>query len=209
MPRLTLPPVYPITDTRLSGLTHLEQVKRLIDGGATLIQLREKHASPREFYAEAVAAVEYAHSHGVKVIINDRTDIALASGADGVHLGQDDMPPVAARQVLGPQGIIGYSTHSVDQAIEAARLPVDYVAVGPIFATQTKETPDPVVGLEALGAVRIAMSSRIPLVAIGGINRSNLAAVLAAGADSAAMISEILTSPQGISSAMAGLPSQM
>ncbi|MFL6282273.1 MAG: thiamine phosphate synthase, partial [Pyrinomonadaceae bacterium] len=130
-----LPKLYPITDRRLSGLSHAEQVARLIDGGATFIQLREKHLSPREFYVEAEEALRVARARGVKLIINDRADIALALGADGVHLGQDDMPPEAARSLLGGGAVVGFSTHGVEQAIAAARLPVDYIAVGPIFKT--------------------------------------------------------------------------
>src|ERR1700750_1762555 len=116
-----LPKLYPITDRRLSGLSHAEQAARLIEGGAALIQLREKHLSPREFYVEAEAALKIARARGVKLIINDRADIALALGADGVHLGQDDMPPEAARALLGEGAVIGFSTHSAEQAIAAAR----------------------------------------------------------------------------------------
>jgi thiamine-phosphate pyrophosphorylase len=186
-----LPKLYPITDRRLSGLSHTEQVARLIDGGATLIQLREKHLSPREFYVEAEEALRVARARGVKLIINDRADIALALGADGVHLGQDDMPPEAARALLGGGAVVGFSTHGVEQAIAAARLPVDYIAVGPIFKTASKENPDPVVGLEGLRRVREAVG-RLPLVAIGGVTRENAPSVLDAGADSVAVISALL-----------------
>ncbi|MFL6373189.1 MAG: thiamine phosphate synthase [Pyrinomonadaceae bacterium] len=196
-----IPPIYPITDTRISVLTHLEQVERLIDGGATLIQLREKHASAREFYEQAVKCVEYARPKGVKIIVNDRVDIAMMTGADGVHLGQDDMPVAAARDLLGNGKIIGYSTHSVEQAIAAAALGVDYVAIGPIFQTHTKEDPDAAVDLGGVAAVRCAIGS-VPLVAIGGINMANLYDVTNAGADSVAIISGILTDPQGITAAM-------
>src|SRR5919198_2181410 len=134
-----LPKLYPITDRRLSGLSHAEQVARLCEGGARLVQLREKHLSPREFYSEAEAALKVARERGAKLIINDRADIALALGADGVHLGQDDMPPEAARALLGRGAIIGYSTHGAEQAAAAARRPVDYVAIGPAFATSSKE----------------------------------------------------------------------
>src|SRR4026208_1885386 len=106
--------VYPITDVRLTGLSHPEQVSLLIAGGATLIQLREKHLSPREFFPQAQAAIKVARDHRVKIIINDRVDIALALKADGVHLGQDDMPPQAARRLLGREAIIGLSAHSLD-----------------------------------------------------------------------------------------------
>lgn len=196
-----IPPIYPITDTRISGLSHVEQVRQLIEGGATIIQLREKYATPREFYTQAAECLAYARIRGVKIIINDRVDIALMSGADGVHVGQDDIPPQAARKVLGAEKIIGHSTHSVDQAIAAARLGVDYVAIGPIFSTKTKVNADPVVGFVDLAAIRSAISPT-PLVAIGGIDMMNIADVLGAGADSTAVIRGILDSPGGIVSAM-------
>jgi thiamine-phosphate diphosphorylase len=189
--RIKLPKLYPITDTRLSGLSHAEQVRRLSAGGATFIQLREKHLAPREFYREAEEALRVARSHGVRLIINDRVDIALALSADGVHLGQNDLPPEAAREILGEQAIIGFSTHNVEQAIEAARLPVDYLAIGPTFETLSKENPDPVVGLDGLRRVRRA-TGEIQLVAIGGISREKLREVFAAGADSVAGISLLL-----------------
>jgi thiamine-phosphate pyrophosphorylase len=188
--KLLLPKLYPITDRRLSGLSHAEQVARLIDGGATFIQLREKQLSPREFYVEAEEALRVARERRVKLIINDRADIALALGADGVHLGQDDVPPEAARALLGEGAVIGFSTHSVEQAIAAARLPVDYVAIGPVFATKSKENPDPQVGLEGLRRVREAVGP-VTLVAIGGVTRENAPAVLASGADSVAVISAL------------------
>ena len=186
-----LPRIYPITDQRVSGISHFNQAQRLFAGGAHIIQLREKYASPREFFVSAEHVMSLAASNGVATIINDRVDIALAVGADGVHLGQDDMPPAMARKVLGNQAIIGYSTHSVDQALAAVALPVDYIAIGPIFATATKENPDAVVGLTGLSEVRAAIGD-FPLVAIGGIKEENVASVLAAGADSAAMISSLI-----------------
>jgi thiamine-phosphate pyrophosphorylase len=187
-----LPKLYPITDRRLSGLSHAEQVARLADGGARVVQLREKHLSPHEFYREAEEALRVARERGVKLIVNDRADIALALGADGLHLGQDDMPPEAARALLGEDAIIGFSTHNVAQAVEAARLPVDYVAIGPVFATSSKSNPDPVVGLEGVARAREAVR-HIPLVAIGGITRENARGVLEAGADSVAVIGALLT----------------
>lgn len=195
--RIDLPKLYPITDARLSGLSHAEQVRRLCAGGATLVQLREKHLSPREFYREAEEALRVAHSRGARVIINDRVDIALALAADGVHLGQDDLPPAGARELLGERAIIGYSTHTLEQARAAAHLPVDYLAIGPVFETKSKENPDPVVGLDGLGRVRQEIGE-IPLVAIGGIGRENVREVLAAGADSVAVISLLLADPRAI-----------
>ena len=135
---LSLPKIYPITDIRLSGLSHVEQVRKLIAGGATFVQFRDKRSSPREFYKQAVECVRIAHDQNVQIIINDRVDIALAAKADGVHLGQDDMPPEKARILLGAAAIIGFSTHSVEQVKLAASFPIDYIAIGPIFATSTK-----------------------------------------------------------------------
>jgi thiamine-phosphate pyrophosphorylase len=186
-----LPKIYPITDTRLSGLSHAEQVAALIDGGASLIQIRDKYASAREFYDGAKAALEIASTHGARVIINDRVDIALALKADGVHLGQSDMPAVAARRLLGEAAIIGVSTHNLAQVELAATLPVDYVAFGPIFPTSTKEDSEPVAGLEEFRFVR-ARLGRLPLVAIGGITLANAARVLAAGADAVAVIAALV-----------------
>lgn len=160
----------------------------MIAGGATWIQLRDKHASSAEFYLEAAAAMEIARAHNVKLIINDRVDIALALKADGVHLGQTDLPVESARRLLGERAIIGLSTHNLAQAESARTLPVDYVAFGPIFPTQTKTNPDPTVGLKLLSAIR-AIVSPLPLVAIGGIGSETLQQVLEAGADSAAVIS--------------------
>lgn len=187
-----LPPVYPITDTQISGLSHSDQIALFAEGGATLVQLREKRAPALQFYEAAKAALAVAAERGVQMIINDRVDIALAVGAAGVHLGQDDLPPDVARRLLGDDAVIGYSTHSVAQALEAARLPIDYLATGPIFGTSTKENPDPVVGLDGLRKVREAIGA-LPLVAIGGITPANAREVFRAGADSLAMISALWT----------------
>ncbi len=193
-----LPDIYPITDTRLSKLSHAEQVKRLVKGGATFIQLREKRGSAKDFFADAAGALEFARKNGVKIIINDRVDVALALGADGVHLGQDDLPPEEARKILGEQAIIGFSTHNLTQAIAAVKLPVDYIAAGPIFDTKTKENHEKTVGLDALKNIRREIG-RFPLVAIGGINLSNFREVFDAGADSVAIIGDLLSEPDEIS----------
>lgn len=198
---LDLPRIYSITDVLLSGLSHPEQVKRLIDGGASLIQLREKHSSPCEFFDAAVEVMRVARPLGTRIIINDRVDIALAVGADGVHLGQNDLPPAKARELLGPRAIIGYSTHSIEQAIDAARLPIDYIAIGPIFETTTKDVPDAIVGLDGIRSAREAIG-KVPLVAIGGIASDNLSGIFEAGADSAAMIGSILRRPESITETM-------
>jgi thiamine-phosphate pyrophosphorylase len=188
---LTLPRVYALTDVRLSGLSHGGQVELLSEGGASLVQLREKQLPPREFYEQAREAVAVAAERGVQLIVNDRVDVAIAVGAHGVHLGQDDMPPAAARKLLGPDPIIGYSTHNIDQAIAATEFPIDYVAIGPIFATTTKSDTAPVLGVEGLRTVREAIGA-FPLVAIGGITHANARQVLNAGADSVALISALL-----------------
>ena len=186
-----IPILYPITDTLLSGLSHAEQVERLAAGGASLIQLREKRAQPREFYESAREAMSIAGRLGVQIVINDRVDIALAVKADGIHIGQDDLSPEFARRLLGDGRIIGYSTHSLKQALEATSAPVDYIAIGPIFQTSTKEKPDAVVGLDALGLVKEAISK--PLIAIGGITLETALSVIEAGADSVAVISDLLS----------------
>lgn len=189
--------IYPLTDVRVSGLSHAEQVIRLSDGGASVIQLREKHMPPREFYKQAREALAVARKRGIRIVINDRVDMALALGADGVHLGQRDLPPEAARGLLGDKAIIGFSTHNVEQALRAARLPIDYLAIGPIFATSSKNNVDPVVGLEGLRKVRKAIGS-LQLVAIGGISHENAASAMEAGADAVALISALLIAPQEI-----------
>lgn len=191
---LHLSRIYPITDTALSGCTHAELVSEFAAAGASLVQIRDKKASPREFYRNAAEAVLTGRRLGVKIIINDRLDIAIATDADGVHLGQDDIPPEEARRLLGPDKIIGYSTHSVEQAQRAANLQVDYIAFGPVFVTKTKENPDPIVGIEGIEAVRKVIGD-IPLVAIGGIRPENISGVFTAGADSAAIISALYEKP--------------
>src|SRR6185436_14960152 len=146
----------------------------------------------RELYEQAKAAVAVVKQWGGQLLINDRVDIALAVGAHGVHLGQDDMPPEAARQLLGPQAVIGYSTHNIEQAIAATKLPIDYLAIGPIFSTTTKNDTAPVLGLDGLRAVRRSVG-KFPLVAIGGITLNNAREVIDTGADSVAVISALLS----------------
>lgn len=187
----TLPKIYPITDTLSSGLSHAEQIEQLAAGGASLVQLREKRASPREFYQAALEAMITARRLSVQIIINDRVDIAIAVKAHGVHLGQEDLPPDRARSLLGETRIIGFSTHSLEQALAADLAPVDYVAIGPIFQTSTKDRPDPAVGLETLSEVRLRISK--PVVAIGGITLETASSVILAGADSVAVIADLLS----------------
>jgi thiamine-phosphate pyrophosphorylase len=203
-PRLILPRVYALTDVRLSGLSHAEQVELLSAGGAMLVQLREKSMPAREFYEQAKAAVAVAVQRGVQLIINDRVDVALAVGAHGVHLGQDDMPPEAARRLLGSEAVIGFSTHNIEQAVAATKLPIDYLAIGPIFQTTSKSDTAPVLGPEGLRAVRQAIGA-FSLVAIGGITSANARAVIQAGADSVAVISALVSNSHRIADATRSL----
>jgi len=206
--RIQLPRIYPITDTRISSLTHTQQVKRLIDGGATFIQLRDKGSSARAFYDDAVHALRIARSARATTIINDRVDVALALGADGVHLGQTDLPVPIARQLLGRNTIIGYSTHDLAQVRIALDLPIDYLAFGPVFQTRSKQNPDPTVGLETLSTVK-SLAGAMPVVAIGGIDRSTVRNVLEVGVDAVAIISEILSDSERIAENMHDLMLQV
>jgi thiamine-phosphate pyrophosphorylase len=180
--------VYPLTDRVISRVSHAEQTALLGEAGATLIQIREKHLTSLEFYNEAAKALRAAQERKISLIINDRVDMALALKAAGVHLGQDDLPPSAARQLLGLKTIIGISTHNLEQARLAANMPVDYVAIGPIFPTATKQSANLPLGLQSLQRIRDAVG-KVPLVAIGGISPENAESVLAAGADAVAIIS--------------------
>jgi thiamine-phosphate pyrophosphorylase len=198
---MLLPKIYPITDAKLSGTSHLEQVKALLAGGARMIQIRDKNMSSRELFGTVEGCQALMRDHGAKLIVNDRVDIAMALGADGVHLGQDDLPPTEARKLLSPGTIIGFSTHSVEQAIEAMKLPVDYIAAGPIFQTLSKSDSEPVIGLAGLEKIREAIGD-LPLVAIGGINLNNCRDVFSAGADSVAMISALVSQPSRITPQM-------
>jgi thiamine-phosphate pyrophosphorylase len=198
---MLLPKIYPITDTQLSGISHLEQVKALLAGGAKLIQIREKNMSSRELFGAIEECQALMRDHDAKLIVNDRVDIAVALGTDGVHLGQDDLPPTEARKLLSTGVIIGFSTHSVEQALEAIQLPVEYIAAGPIFPTLSKPNAEPAIGLAGLKRIRQAIGN-FPLVAIGGINLDNCRDVLSAGADSVAMISALISQPSKITTQM-------
>ncbi len=198
---IDLPKIYPITDAGVSGLSHAEQIKRLAEGGATLIQFREKFATSRAAFDAAVLADEAVRNYGMRLIINDRVDIALALNSSGVHHGQDDLPPAAARRLLGKAAVIGLSTHSEAQVMAALSQPIDYIAIGPIFPTATKQNPDAVVGLNGLRSIR-TIAGDFPLVAIGGIDAGNLSAVFEAGANSAAIIGALLSDPAEIAGRM-------
>lgn len=188
-----LPRLYAITDCQLSNCTHVEIVTALLAGGARLIQLRDKEATGRDLLDAARACVALTRAADARLIINDRIDVALAADADGVHLGQDDLTVTEARELLGEEKIIGISTHSPDQFLAALDTSADYIAIGPVYATTTKENPSPVVGLDL---IRDAASiSDRPIVAIGGITHDRAAEVIAAGATSVAVISALYPWP--------------
>lgn len=160
-----------------------------LEGGARFLQVRAKHATAAEYLNMCVEVVARARAFGATVIVNDRADIARLSGAAGVHVGQDDLPVPAVRAIVGVSAIVGFSTHSVDQARIADTMPIDYVAIGPMFGTPTKETGYSALGLEVLRGVVSAK----PVVAIGGITLDRAASVIEAGASSVAVISDLLS----------------
>ncbi|HKC23578.1 MAG TPA: thiamine phosphate synthase, partial [Thermoanaerobaculia bacterium] len=173
------------------GLSPAEAARLLADAGVRLVQVRDKCASSRERLSNARAAVRVLRASGALAVVNDRPDVALLSEADGVHLGEHDLPPGAARRVLPEAALVGASTHSVEEALAAMGDPsVSYVALGPIFATLSKETPHAPLGLAAVE--RAARAKTKPLVVIGGIGAADVGACLAAGADSVAMIAGLL-----------------
>jgi thiamine-phosphate pyrophosphorylase len=186
------PRFYALLDPALRPELPLAELARLLAGaGVRLVQLRAKQASSRELLA-MTEELQDRLPVSCSLIVDDRADVAALAGDAGVHLGQDDLPPAAAREILGPGALIGLSTHNEDQVRAAASAPVDYLAFGPIFATVSKEKPDPVVGLDGLRRVRSLTEK--PLVAIGGITPEKVAQVIAAGADSVAVISGWLAS---------------
>jgi thiamine-phosphate pyrophosphorylase len=182
-----LPRLYAVADRTFGDPVQL--AKALFSGGARLVQIRDKTATPQALLFSVDESVKLAPT-GARVIVNDRPDIACLAGAAGVHLGQQDLSPALARGVLAPGQIVGYSTHSLAQALEADKQPVDYIAVGPIFATTTKVNPDPVVGLNGLR--EICSRVRKPVVAIGGITLETALEVFASGANTVAVVSDLL-----------------
>jgi thiamine-phosphate pyrophosphorylase len=180
-----------VTDRSLSrGRSTLEVVRAAVRGGVTCVQLREKTCSTREFIAEALRIKSFLDYSSVALIINDRVDVALAVAADGVHLGQSDMPLAAARSIVGDSMVIGISVESRRDAVEAESGGADYLGVSPIFATPTKTDTAAPLGLAGLQAIRRAV--KIPLVGIGGLNRGNAAEVVRSGADGVAVVSAIV-----------------
>ncbi len=189
---ITLPPFYPILDTAALERRQyplLLAAEALLEAGARLLQLRHKGSFTRKMFEQAEYAARLCRHFGASLIVNDRADIAMMLDA-GLHVGQDDIAPQHARRLLGERRVIGFSTHNADQLRAAAGEPVDYVALGPIFATSSKPAPDPVVGLEGLRRWRPLAPQ--PLVAIGGIRIENAGQVLEAGADSVAVIGDLL-----------------
>jgi thiamine-phosphate pyrophosphorylase len=185
-----LPRLYSIADASFGD--PVQTAALLFKAGIRLVQVRNKKGSSREFLKQVDQIVASAPPDA-RVIVNDRADITLIAGAHGVHLGQADLPPQEARRILGDGRIVGFSTHNLEQALVADRLPVDYVAVGPIFSTATKENPDPIVGVATLSVICKAI--RKPVVAIGGVTLANAIEVLNAGAASVAVIRDLIHGP--------------
>ena len=189
------PALYAILDATptLSSDSALSFANKLVSAGVELLQLRAKNLTPRQFHDLAHALISGLTSHPVRVMINDRADIAAMVGAHGVHVGQEDLPVADARKICPSPQWVGVSTHNLEQLRAADLTSADYIAVGPVFPTVTKENPDPVVGLEFLRAAR--KITRKPLVAIGGITVQSAGEVFRAGADSAAVISDLAVAP--------------
>ena len=195
--------LYLVTDRGLSReRSTLEIVTAAVSGGATVVQLRKKHCSTRDFIEQALAIKDFLKDRGVPLIINDRVDVAQAIEADGVHLGQTDMPLEVAKKILGDSMIIGISAESLPDAIAAEQGGADYLGVSPIYATPTKTDTAPPLGLEGLRKIRKAV--RLPLVGIGGLNPDNAAEVIRNGADGVAVVSAIVAAddPQAAANAL-------
>jgi thiamine-phosphate pyrophosphorylase len=184
--------LYLVTDRKLArGRTTLEVVQAAVRGGVTCVQLREKSCSTREFIEEARAIKGFLSASAIPLIINDRVDVALGIQADGVHLGQTDMPLSMARSIVGSGMLIGISAESLQDAVEAEKMGADYLGVSPIYDTPTKTDTAPSLGLEGLHRIRSAV--KLPLVGIGGLNLTNAGEVVANGADGVAVVSAIVS----------------
>ncbi len=191
--RLVLPRLYVILDAALLASSERECVQNLADSGVRLLQYRNKSAPARRIYDTSRELAELLRPRGVSLIVNDRADVAALAGANGVHVGQEDLGVEQARAVIGDSRWIGVSTHNLEQFERATGTSADYIAVGPVFSTATKTNPDPVVGIDFIRRVR-ALTEK-PIVAIGGITLERAAEVIEAGADSVAVISDILRAP--------------
>jgi len=170
-----------------------ECAQELVDAGVRLLQYRNKKASARELYEGAKRLSSLLTPQDVTFVVNDRADVAWAAAASGVHVGQEDLEAEAARAVIGTGKLLGVSTHTLEQFERAAASSADYIAVGPVFSTSTKANPDPVVGIELIRRVRVLTDK--PIVAIGGITLERAGEVIQAGADSVAVVSNILLAP--------------
>jgi thiamine-phosphate pyrophosphorylase len=192
---IVLPRLYPILDAGCfpNALGLITAAEELASAGVTLIQYRNKSGDARVMLEQARELKRHVGG-AVKLIMNDRADLCLVAEFDGVHVGQDDLLPESVRGIIGSDRWLGVSTHNVEQLRQADRTSADYLAIGPVFSTSSKERPDPVVGLE--GVRRARELTRKPLVAIGGITRANAASVIEAGADSVAVISDLLREPR-------------
>lgn len=190
MKRLVLPRLYVILDAALLTVPETECAEKLAAAGVRLLQYRNKRASARELFESSRRLSSLLIPQGVTFVVNDRADVALAADASGVHVGQEDLGAEAARSVIGGGKLLGVSTHNLEQFKQAADTSADYVAVGPVFSTSTKANPDPVVGIELIRQVRSLTDK--PIVAIGGITLERSAEVMRAGADSVAVIGDIL-----------------
>ena len=192
-----LPRLYVICDAdacAAAGWSLIDFAAACLDGGATLLQLRAKHVGSGPFLDMALSIVERAARFHAALIINDRADVARLSGAAGVHVGQDDLPPAAVRRIVGEEALVGLSTHTPEQIAQALREPISYVAIGPVFGTATKDTGYDAVGLAGVReAARAATAAGRPVVAIGGVTLARAPEVIAAGAASVAVISDLLT----------------
>lgn len=184
--------LYVITDAKLSrGRSHLEVAHLAIEGGASILQFREKEMTTRELVETARRLKELTNQNDVPFIVNDRLDVALAVDADGVHVGQDDMPAALARQLIGPHKILGVSASTAEEALQAERDGADYVSASPVFTTPTKPDAPPPTGLEGLKAIVEAVN--LPVIAIGGINQENAREVMEAGAQGVAVVSAVVS----------------
>lgn len=184
--------LYLVTDRSLSLGRSLESVvAQAVEGGVTMVQLREKDCSTLEFYEQAILLKKCLHPYNIPLIINDRLDIALACDAEGLHIGQSDMPYDIARKLLGRDKIIGLSVECIQDAVNANELDVDYIGISPVFGTPTKTDTAPALGLN--GVQEIVKISRHPAVGIGGINKTNAAEVISAGAEGVSVVSAIMS----------------
>jgi thiamine-phosphate pyrophosphorylase len=192
---ISLPRLYSILDAAffLSTRDLVDYAKALAAGGCTLLQYRNKGGNARVMLEQA-RELKKCLGDSVRWMMNDRADSCLAADFDGVHVGQEDLSPESVRKIIGPDRWLGVSTHNPDQLREADLTSADYLAIGPVFSTSSKDKPDPVVGLEGVRGAR--QLTRKPLVAIGGITRANAASVIEAGADSVAVISDLLRAPR-------------